>query len=84
MYCVLNCIIFTFYAFPYRNSNAERISENEYFYYKTLKFYVEKFSKLIQKEKLRSCLLGGIDPVEIVVPFTNVEISSLWTENEYW
>ena len=25
-----------------------------------------------------------MDPAEIVVPFTNAEIVSLWAENEHW
>lgn len=41
---------------------------------KILKTDVEKVSELILKEKLRLCQLAGIDPVEIVVPFTNAEI----------
>ena len=44
--------------------------------------YVEKVSELILKGKLRLCQLTGIDPAEFVVPFTNAELSSLWTENE--
>ena len=28
--------------------------------------------------------LSGIDPAEILVPFTNAEISPLWAENEHW
>jgi hypothetical protein len=28
--------------------------------------------------------LAGMDPAEIVVPFTNAEIVSLWAENEHW
>ena len=28
--------------------------------------------------------LADIDPDEIVVPFSNAEISSLWAENEHW
>lgn len=41
---------------------------------KILKTYVETISELILKEKLRLCQLTRIDPVEIVVPFTNAEI----------
>lgn len=28
--------------------------------------------------------LAGLDAVEVVVPFTNAGIASLWTENEHW
>ena len=49
-----------------------------------LKAYVEKVSELIQKAKTGLHQLEGIDPAEIVVSFTNTEISSLWTENEHW
>lgn len=47
---------------------------------KKLKTYVEKVSELIVKGKLRLGQLSGIDPTEIVVSFTNVEIASLWIE----
>ena len=45
---------------------------------------MEKVSGLILKGKMRLCQLAGIDPAEIVVPFTNAEIASLWAENEHW
>ena len=45
---------------------------------------MEKVSGLILKGKLIFCQLAGIDPAEIVVPFTNAEIASLWAENEHW
>jgi hypothetical protein len=28
--------------------------------------------------------LAGLDPLEIVVPFTNAEIATLWALNEHW
>lgn len=28
--------------------------------------------------------LAEIDPGEIVVPFSNAKVVSLWAENEYW
>ena len=37
---------------------------------KKLKTYVEKVSELIIKGKLRLRQLAGIDPAEIIVPFT--------------
>ena len=43
---------------------------------------MEKVSELILKGKLRLCQLAGIDPAEIVVPFTNDEINKLWVESE--
>lgn len=46
---------------------------------KKSKTYVEKFSKLILKGKNR---LHQFE--EIVVFFINVEIASLWAENEHW
>ena len=49
-----------------------------------LKTNVEKVSELIQKAKMRLHQLEGIDPAEIVVPFTNVEMASLWEENKHW
>ena len=51
---------------------------------KKLKSYVEKVSELIRKAKMRLHQLAGIDPAEIVVPFTNVEIASLWGEDKQW
>ena len=51
---------------------------------KKLKSHIENVSELILKRKLRLCQLVGVDPAEIVVPFTNAENSSLWTENEHW
>ena len=41
---------------------------------KKLKTYVEKVSELIIKGKLRLRQLAGIDPAEIIVPFTADEI----------
>ena len=41
----------------------------------------KKISELILKAKLRLCQLTGIDPTEIVIPFTNAEIASLWAKN---
>ena len=49
-----------------------------------LKAYVEKVSELIQKAKTGLHQLAGIDPAEIVVPFTNVEMTSLWEESKHW
>ena len=40
---------------------------------KKLKGYVERVSELIIKGKLRLCWLAGIEPAEIIVPFTTVE-----------
>lgn len=51
---------------------------------KNLKTYTEKVSELILKEKLRLRQLAGIYSSEIVVPFANVEIFSLWAENRHW
>lgn len=45
---------------------------------------MEKVPELILKEKLGLCQLTRMDQDEIVVTFTNVEIDSLWAENEYW
>ena len=46
---------------------------------------MEKVFELIIKGKLRLCLLAGIDPAEIIVPFTTDEIKKkLWDENEPW
>ena len=44
---------------------------------KKLKTYVEKVSELIVKGKLRLRQLAGIDPAEIIVPFTADEIKKL-------
>ena len=51
---------------------------------KKLKTYVEKVSELIIKGKLRLHQLAGIDPAEIIVPFTTEEIRKLWEYNEPW
>ena len=51
---------------------------------KKLKTYVENVSKVIIKGKLRLNQLVGIDPAEIIVPFTTDEIKKLWEENEPW
>ena len=51
---------------------------------KKLKTYVEKVSELIIKGKLRLRQLAGIDPAEIIVPFTADEIKKLWEDNEPW
>ena len=46
---------------------------------------MEKVSELIIKGKLRLCQLAGIDPAEIIVPFTADEIKKkLWEDNESW
>ena len=45
---------------------------------------MEKVSELIIKGKLRLCQLAGIDPAEIIVPFTADEIRKLWEDNEPW
>lgn len=42
-----------------------------------------KGSELILKRKIRLCQLAGLDPAEIVVPFTSAGIASLWVENEH-
>ena len=51
---------------------------------KKLKTYVEKVSELIIKGKLRLRQLAGIDPAEIIVPFTTEEIRKLWEDNKPW
>ena len=51
---------------------------------KKLKTYVEKISELIIIGKLRLPQLAGIDPAEIIVPFTTDEIKKLWEDNEPW
>ena len=51
---------------------------------KKLKTYVEKVSELIIKGKLRLRQLPGIDPADIIVPFTTDEIKRLWEGNEPW
>jgi hypothetical protein len=33
---------------------------------------------------MRVCQLTGRDLEEIMVPFTNTEIASLWVENRHW
>ena len=33
---------------------------------------------------MRLWQLAGMDPAEIVVPFTNAETASLWTQDEHW
>ena len=38
--------------------------------------------KIKKKERLQK--LVGMDPAEIVVPFINAEIDSLWTQHELW
>ena len=37
-----------------------------------------------KKKKMRLWQLAGMDPAEIVVPFINAEIDSLWTQHELW
>lgn len=49
-----------------------------------LKFYKEKVSALILKGKMRLQQFAEIDPAEIVVPFTNSESGSFWTQDEHW
>ena len=45
----------------------------------------KKVSELIIQGKLRLHLLAGIDPAEIIVPFTADEIKKkLWEDNEPW
>ena len=51
---------------------------------KKLKTYVEKVSELIIKGKSRLRQLAGIDPAEIIVPFTADEIKKLLEDNEQW
>lgn len=43
---------------------------------------MEKVSELVQKGKLKLHQLPETDPAEIVVPFINDKIDSLWAENE--
>ena len=45
---------------------------------------MKKVSELIIKGKLRLCQLAGIDPAEIIVPFTTDEIKKLWEDNKPW
>ena len=45
---------------------------------KKLKTYIEKVSEWILKGKLKLQLLVRMDPLEIVVLFTNTEMASLW------
>jgi hypothetical protein len=45
---------------------------------KKFKTYIEKFSKLILKGKMRPHQLARMDPSEIV-HLTNAEIASFWT-----
>ena len=51
---------------------------------KKLKAYMEMVSELLLKKKERLQKLVGMDPAEIVVPFINAEIDSLWTQHECW
>ena len=39
---------------------------------------------MIIKGKLRLRQLAGIDPAEMIVPFTADEIKKLWEDNEPW
>lgn len=50
---------------------------------KKLKTYIEKVSELILKGKMRLGQLPGIDLVETVVPFTNVDCL-IMGRNECW
>ena len=45
---------------------------------------MENVSELIIKGKLRLHQLAGIDPAEIIMPFTTDEIKKLWKDNEPW
>jgi hypothetical protein len=49
-----------------------------------LKTYVEKISELILKGKMKLGQLAGLEPTEIMVPLTGVEIASLLKENKHW
>ena len=49
---------------------------------KKLKAYIEMVSELLLKKRERLQKLVGMDPAEIVVPFINAEIDSLWTQHE--
>ena len=51
---------------------------------KKLKAYIEMVSELLLKKRERLQKLVGMDPAEIVVPFINAEIDSLWTQHELW
>ena len=51
---------------------------------KKLKSYMEMVSELLLKKRERLQKLVGMDPAEIVVPFINAEIASLWTQHELW
>lgn len=51
---------------------------------KKLKAYIEMVSELLLKKRERLQKLVGMDPAEIVVPFINAEIASLWTQHERW
>ena len=41
-------------------------------------------SDLIVKRRIRLCQLSGTDLAEIIVPYTNAEIMSLWIISEDW
>lgn len=47
------------------------------------KIYIEKFSEMGLKGKTRLWQLTGIDTAEILVPVSNPEISSLWSQNNH-
>ena len=51
---------------------------------KKLKAYMEMVSELLLKKKERLQKLIGMDPAEIMVPFINAEIASLWKQHERW
>ena len=51
---------------------------------KKLKAYIEMVSELLLKKRERLQKLVGMDSAEIVVPFINAEIDSLWTQHELW
>ena len=51
---------------------------------KKLKAYIEMVSELLLKKRERLQKLVGMDPAEIVVPFINAEIASLWKQHERW
>ena len=51
---------------------------------KKLNAYMEMVSELLLKKRERLQKLVGMDPAEIVVPFINAEIDSLWTQHELW
>lgn len=51
---------------------------------KRLKISIGKVYELILKGKMRLQQIVRTDPAEIVVPFINAEMASLWAQDEHW